>query len=128
MRSLDFDRMPQVDLQCKQIRQIFAIEYFLDEEDIKEDDDDDIVPYFVSTCVRRDRVPSVRTFHEEVLPDFSSFGLIFSHLKELFSECHVVMLSPLAPFKIFRLNWSTRLVACAISVLNKARCRSDAEL
>lgn len=47
----------------------FAVDYFLDEEDIEEDDDDDIVPYFSSTCIRRDRVPSVRTFYEEVLPD-----------------------------------------------------------
>ena len=46
----------------------FAVDYFLDEEDIEEDDDD-IVPYFSSTCIRRDRVPSVRTFYEEVLPD-----------------------------------------------------------
>ena len=64
----------------------FDVEYFLDENDIEEEDDV-IVPYFSSTCMRRDRVPSVPTFYEEVLTDFSSFGLIFSHLKELFSEC-----------------------------------------
>ena len=73
----------------------FAVEYFLDEEDIEEDDDD-IVPYFLSTCMRRDRVPSVQTFYEEVLPDFSSFGLVL----ELFSECF-------CPFFLFASNIKT---------------------
>ena len=38
----------------------FAVDYFIDEEDIEEDDD--IVPYFSSTCMKRARVPSVRIF------------------------------------------------------------------
>ena len=50
----------------------FAVDYFIDEEDIEEDDDD-IVPYFSSTCMRRARVPSVRIFYEEVLPDRTRF-------------------------------------------------------
>ena len=50
----------------------FAVDYFIYEEDIEEDDDD-IVPYFSSTCMRRDRVPSVPTFYEEVLPDIKRF-------------------------------------------------------
>ena len=53
------------------VSEAFAVDYFIYEEDIEEDDDD-IVPYFSSTCIRRDRVPSVRTFYEEVFPDFSS--------------------------------------------------------
>ena len=54
----------------------FDVEYFLYENDIEEEDDV-IVPYFLSTCMRRDRVPSVPTFYEEVLPDFSILDLYF---------------------------------------------------
>ena len=64
-----------------------TVEDFLDEEDIEEDDDD-IVPYFLSICMRRDRVPSVRTFYEEVLPDFSSldFNRHFRLTKQTFTR------------------------------------------
>ncbi|XP_062578058.1 uncharacterized protein LOC134239947 [Saccostrea cucullata] len=50
---------------------VFAVDYFLAKEDI-DDDDDDIVPYFFVYFIRRERVPSIRIFYEEVLPDFSS--------------------------------------------------------
>ena len=64
-----------------------TVEDFLDEEDIEEDDDD-IVPYLLSICMRRDRVPSVRTFYEEVLPDFSSldFNRHFRLTKQTFTR------------------------------------------
>ena len=52
-----------------------------------DDDDDNIVPYFFCSFMRGDRVPSVRIFYEDVLPDFSSldFSKHFRLTKQTFT-------------------------------------------
>lgn len=49
---------------------VLALDNLLEEEDMEEYDED-IFPYFFAALIRRERVPSVRIFYEEVLPDFS---------------------------------------------------------
>lgn len=66
---------------------VLALDNLLEEEDMEEDDED-IFPYFFAALIRRERVPSVRIFYEEVLPDFSSleFSKHFRLTKHTFSR------------------------------------------
>ena len=65
---------------------VFAAEYFLEEVDTEEEDDN-IVPHFLCSCMRRNRVPSVRIFYEDVWPDFSylDFSKHFRLSKQTFT-------------------------------------------
>lgn len=38
-----------------------------------DEDNEDIFPYLFATLIRRERVPSIRIFYDEMLPNFSSF-------------------------------------------------------
>lgn len=66
---------------------VLAVDYFLDEEDIDEDDED-ILPHYFVNVIRRERVPSIKSFYEEVLPDFSflDFSKHFRLTKQTFTR------------------------------------------
>ena len=64
-----------------------VVDQFMDDDDDIDEDDEDIVPYFLANF-RRVRVPCVKTFYEEVLPDFSAadFSKHFRLTKETFTR------------------------------------------
>ncbi|XP_056006179.1 putative nuclease HARBI1 [Ostrea edulis] len=66
---------------------VLAVDYLLDEEDIDEDDED-ILPHYFVNVIRRERVPSIKSFYEEVLPDFSflDFSKHFRLTKQTFTR------------------------------------------
>lgn len=66
---------------------VLALDNLLEEEDMEEDDEN-IFPYLFATLIKRERLPSMRIFYEEVLPDFSSldFSKHFRLTKQTFSS------------------------------------------